>query len=178
MQPADRTEFLAILNGLAAIKPGVKLTPEALTLWWSCMRGWSIADFRAAASHLATSMEFMPSPFHFEQLRKAARLPAGEAWDQARRACGTAVQGGHVTQNGSCGDELIDRAVRALGGYGVIAMCESDKLHFLERRFAEHYDAIQDADDTREAVPQIARSATGRISGPQSAAALLAKDSR
>src|SRR6186713_1042196 len=62
------------------------------------------------------------------------------------------IQCGQITHNGTCGDELIDRAVRAIGGYGVIAMCDRDKLAFLERRFAEHYADIESVDDVREAV--------------------------
>lgn len=175
MQPHDRAAFVKVLNGLAAIKPGAKLTPEGIEVYWLALQDWPLEEFKAAAAHLAGAHEFMPNPYHFSQLRKASRPTAPEAWEQARRASGSAIQCGHVTHNGTCGDELIDRAVRGIGGYGVIAMCETDKLPFLERRFAEHYAALQDAEEIREAVPQIAGPSTLRVGGPQSAQQLLTR---
>ena len=159
MTPADKETFCAILNGLAAIKPGGKLTAEAYEVWWLAMQDWPLDQFRAAAAHLAKSVEFMPSPYHFEQLRKAARPTAGEAWAKAVASCRTAwtPQG---YRGGTSGDPLIDRAVHAIGGYAAIAQCDHDKLHFLERRFAEHYGSIEDAEDVREALPQIAGPST------------------
>jgi hypothetical protein len=161
MTPADKTKFITQVAGLAVIKPGKELTKAAYEIWWQAMQDWTLEEFTAAAAHLARSVEFMPSPYHFEQLRKAGRAIPAEAWERARAACGSAIQCGQVTHNGSCGDELIDRAVRGIGGYGVIAMCESDKLHFLERRFAEHYETLQEAEDVRKALPQIASPPAG-----------------
>lgn len=156
MQPADRKEFLRVLNGLAAIKPGGKLAPEALDMWWLAMSDWSIEAFKDAAAHLAKSVEFMPSPFHFQELRKAGRITAAEAWETARAACGSAIQCGQVTHNGTCGDALIDKAVRGIGGYGAIAMCDREKLPFLERRFTETFNSLQDVTEVRESLPAIA----------------------
>ena len=157
MRPSDRAEFVRILNGLAAIKPGANLTPEALDIWWSSMESWSLREFHAAAVELARRVEFFPSPFHFDKLRKSQRLTAGEAWERARKACGTAIRCGQVTHHGSCGDELIDTVVRAIGGYGVIAHCTIDRLPFLEKRFGEHYESIQDARELRQALPELTR---------------------
>ncbi|MCP5328572.1 MAG: hypothetical protein H7A18_09530 [Sinobacteraceae bacterium] len=166
-----------MLNGLAAIKPGAKLTPEALDVWWAAMRGWSLAEFREAAAHLAKSVEFMPSPFHFEQLRKASRPTTAEAFAIARRASRGANQCGRITNNVSSGDPIIDKAVDGFGGYGVIAMCDSDKLHFLERRFAEHYETAQDTEEVRAALPNLAppaiRPSLRSTSGPKPVGALL-----
>src|ERR1700759_829480 len=84
MIDADKAEFIGVLVGLAAIKPGKDLTREAYEIWWLAMRdNWTLEHFKSAASHLASSCEFMPSPYHFEQLRKAARQTAGEAFAQA-----------------------------------------------------------------------------------------------
>ena len=167
MNVNDKPNFVRLLNGLAALKPGARLTPEALDLWWAAMSPtWSMKDFRDAAAHLATQLEFFPSPFHFDQLRRAGRLKPGEAWDLARKACGSAIQCGYVTHNGTSGNELIDAAVRAIGGYGAIAQCEVSKLPFLERRFCEHYAAISDAHDVRVALPElIADTPPYRLSG-------------
>ena len=177
MTPDDRLPFIETVIGFAELK-GKTLSAPALELYWRCLQHWPLDAFRAAAEQLVLTCKFMPEPKDFEDLRKAGRPTAPEAWERARRASGTAIQCGQVTHNGSCGDELIDRAVRGIGGYGVIAMTDTDKLPFLERRFAEHYATIQDADDTREAVPQIAYSSGPRLQGPQSVAALIPRLAR
>lgn len=160
MQSHDRPRFLAVLNGLAAIKPGAKLTPEALALWWSSMSAWSIEEFCKAADHLARECEFFPNPYHFEQLRKAGRETTAEAWVRAVKHAASSAY-----RDGPLGDTAIDTCVRAIGGYMAIAMCDTDKLHFLERRFCEHFEAKQDAEDVREALPALnVRPALG---GPQ-----------
>lgn len=168
MLPADKPEMVRVLTGLAAIKPGAKLTPEGLETWWQAMRAWSLEDFKSAASFLAGTHEFMPNPFHFEQLRRAGRATAGEAW---ARAVAAARRGGGT----DC--PLIEKAVQAMGGWLVLRMSDEDKLHFLERRFAEHYDDIRDADDTRDAIPAIASTWRPALSGPRHVSALLPKPS-
>lgn len=163
MKPSEKPEFVRHLIGLSAIKPGKGLTPEALEIWWASMQDWSLEDFMSGVARLAREVEFMPSPYHFEQLRKAGRPTAGEAFEIARRSFGSSIECGQVTHNGTCGDPLIDRAVRAIGGYGAIALCDRDKLPFLERRFVEHYASICEADDVRAAVPQIACASLPRL---------------
>lgn len=171
MLPADRTEMVRTLVGLSTIKPGSKLTPEGLDVWWMAMQHWALDEFKQAAAHLARTAEFMPSPFHFEQLRKAGRPTAGEAFAVA---VSHAASGNWRT--GGCGRPDVDRAVQAIGGYVQIAMSDEDKLHFLERRFADHYEAMTDAEDTREAVPLIAGSTwKAKITGPRAVAGLLQK---
>jgi hypothetical protein len=170
MTPAEKPQFAAVIVGLAAVKPGGKVTPEALEIWWMALSSWSLEEFKQAASHLALSIEFMPSPFHFDQLRKAGKPTSGEAWIKARLAVRNANWSDIESTGFTCGDPLIDRAVRAIGGYRAIGMCDSDKLHFLEKRFAEHLETMGDADQVREAVPQIATDRPRqRLTGPQRA---------
>ncbi len=180
MTPADKPDFIKQLVGLAAIKPGKDLTPEAYEIWWQAMQTWSLEDFKAAAAQLARSVEFMPSPYHFEQLRKAGRPTAGEAWiaalEYARKGW-TVWDGGKASVSGSMpepDDALIDRAVRAVGGYEAIAMSNTDATHFLERRFCEHYESIQDVQEVREALPQLTRPTVRKqLDAPASIRTLL-----
>jgi hypothetical protein len=160
MLAADKPEFARILNGLATIKPGAKLTAEGLELFWMALSSWSIQDFRAAAAQLARTSEFFPNPYHFEQLRKAGRLSAGEAWAEVRAI----VRAGGEMH----GDPVVDATVRVLGGYRALGMTASDQMQFLERRFAEHYEDIGDREDTREALPAIAGDPRARVCGPRS----------
>ena len=117
-------------------------------------------------------------PKDFENLRKAGRATAGEAWATAVAACGSCHSAQGFTSGGTSGDPFIDRVVRAIGGYRAIAQCDTEKLHFLERRFAEHFESMQDAEDTREAVPQIASTFVPRLknSGPRHALDWLRPD--
>jgi len=172
MEHHDRPEFAAIVVGFAELR-GKKLSAEALELFWSAMQRWDIGRFREAAAHLVKSCQFMPTPYDFEQLRKAGRQTAGEAWARAVDwAASSAYRGGAIT-----GDAVTDRCARMLGGYGAIAMCDEDKLHFLEKRFTEHFEAVQDAEHVRESLPAIAGpSRYTALPGPQSVAALLNGD--
>lgn len=169
MTPADKPEFARLLNGLAAIKPGAKLTAEGLDVWWLAMQDWPIEEFRAATAHLAKSVEFMPSPFQFEQLRRAGLPTAGEAWAEALDR----VRHGRYPT----GDAAIERAVAALGGWRVIAMSTDEGLPFLERRFAEHFEALEDAQALRRALPAIAHR-RARLDGPATMRALLGEGLR
>lgn len=164
MQPADRIAFVEILNGLALTKPPyAKLLPEALTLWWNSMRDWSIDDFRSAANHLARSVEFMPNPYHFEQLRKAGRETAGEAFQRARQIVRSLFPREYSSHQS--GDPRLDAAIRACGGYEALAMCTTESIGFFENRFREHYESITDAEDVRGALPNLTGGA--RLTGPQ-----------
>lgn len=166
MIDAEKAEFVKLLVGLAAVKPGKGLTPEGIEVWWLTLSPkWTLDEFRQAVTHLNESSEFMPSAYHFEQLRKAGRQTAGEAWAYALDV----VRHGRYPTD----DEHIERVVRAVGGWKVLAMTTDESLPFIERRFCEHFDAIQDADDVREAVPQIAVPRLPRA--PLSAGFLLAK---
>lgn len=165
MRDTDRTAFVATLNGLAAIKPNMRLTKEAIALWWRCMRHWRIEDFERAAEHLALTEEFAPSPYHFENLRRAGRPKAGEAWAAVLSAV---RKGRHLETARPVVDGFTDCVVECIGGYVAIGMSTAENTHFLERRFAEHFDSLVDAELTREAVPQIASEpAPRRISGPR-----------
>jgi len=149
MAPEDRKTFLEIVVGFAELK-GKSLSAPALELYWNAMQHWSIADFQQAANHLVRSCEFMPTPKDFEDLRKAGRPTSGEAWIKARE---TARRGWGMK---SCGNPLIDRAARAIGGFDAIGMCDIDKMHFLERRFCEHFEAMQESEEVRQDLPMIA----------------------
>ena len=154
MNLSDRKAFLEIVIGFAEIR-GRNLSAPALELYWNSMQAWELADFQAAANLLLRTCEWMPLPHHFEALLKSGRSTAGEAWIQARQCIEWSLHGYKLRDD--C-PPLIARAIRAIGGANVLGMCDEDKLTFLERRFVEHYRDIEDATDTRVALPQIAMS--------------------
>ena len=144
MRPTDRAEFLRTLKGVAAIK-GKELTPEALSVWWSAMAAWSIEDFKAAASHLVSTCQFMPTPYDFAQLRKAGESTGGEAWLE--------VLSGRALVPGS----RAARAAAIVGGQQAIRHADIETaLPHIQRRFLTAYEELSDVDVVREALPQIA----------------------
>ena len=172
MTPTDRKKFVEVVIGFAELK-GKQLSAPALELYWRSLQHWALADFLQAAEHLIRTSEFMPLPKDFEDLRKAGRPTAGEAWTRAIANCGSCHSPLGYTAGGTCGDPFVDRVVRAIGGYRAIAMCDSEKLHFLERRFSEHFESIQDAEDIREEVPRIAFTKRRAIGGPTKVSEML-----
>lgn len=164
MQPNDREKFLRIVIGFAELK-GKQLSTAALELYWRAMQDWTVEDFAGAATHLLKTCEFMPTPADFEKLRKSARMSAGEAWalvlDRVRHGS-SRWEYGHPERNSQFkppDDDLINAAVQAIGGYHVIAMHDEDKIHFLEKRFCDHYENIGESIRVRAALPGIAADA-------------------
>ncbi len=151
MTAADKVEFAKIINGLQAIKPGQKLTPEGIEIFWNAMRDWPIEAFKAAAEHLAATVEFMPNPFHFNQLRKATALPVGDAWEIALQRCS-----GWNGRKKATADDVIDFASKAIGGYRAIALANIEtQLPYLLKRFTEAYEEAQCRDEIINKLPML-----------------------
>jgi hypothetical protein len=156
MQSTDRAEFVRVLNGLAAVK-GKELTKEALEIWWGAMARWTLADFKSAASHLVSSIQWMPSPYDFQQLLKAGELTPSEAWAEVLLACRN-WRTPDILPNGR-----ISRAAACVGGFRAIAMAdiERDLPHIL-RRFLDAYAELSDVESVRNALPDIAPPRLGK----------------
>jgi hypothetical protein len=166
MRDADKPNFLRILNGLAAVKPGAKLTPESLDLWWITMVDWSLDEFRAAASHLARTVEFFPNPFHFDQLRRtAAEQTAGDAWAQVLAKVRTMSPRESATVA-----PRIDAVVRQMGGYGHLACMTQEDIPHRARRFAELWVECGEVEEAQRVLPTAAR-----LTGPRKAAVQIAR---
>lgn len=89
--------------------------------------------------------------------------PAGMTQAQAALVLGPSlahVRGG-AYRNGPHPNPAIERAVAALGGWRVLAMADDEAVRYIERRFTEHYDSIEEAQATRERLPELAAPATG-----------------
>lgn len=161
MQPAEFERFKAVMNGMSKVYER-EIDGVLLDAYWLSLRSWSLRDFEQAAGHLMGNSKFMPRPADFTELRNAGRPTGGEAFAQALAHCASSSY-----RAGPHPDPIIDACVRACGGYLVIAMSEQDRLPFIERRFAEHFEHLQDAEDTREALPQITRRGPPQLSGPR-----------
>lgn len=170
MQLADKAKFVNVLKGIAAIKPAVKLTDESYEIYWLALQDWSYEDFRQAAVHLAKSIEFMPNPFHFEQLRKAATTAVcADEWAKV-----VAVNRGQASRESL--SAKTQRVLATMGGWSAIRQMLTSELPFREKRFSELWAEIGDTDEAREALPQIAQQEPPRrLSGSTSAKSLISK---
>lgn len=147
MNESDKIEFARVLAGLAEIR-GKPLSKSAMAMYWLALSDWPLDDFRAAAKHLLTHSQFMPTPYDFEQLRKAGEETAGEAWGRVRQLVRTRHPGDPTSL-----DPKIDKIVRIMGGWDRLGMTNSDEMHFREKRFTELWDEITDVEETRGALP-------------------------
>jgi hypothetical protein len=152
MTDADKPGFVSALAELSLLRPaGLKLTEAHFAAWWNAMRhDWTLAEFQRACANLAQSVEdFTIGPQHFAQLRRAAsEQTAGEAWARVLQTVRTM----HPREGASI-EPRIDAVVRQLGGYGHLAMTNSDEMHFRAKRFAELWVESGDAEEARAALP-------------------------
>lgn len=152
MQATDFERFRVLMIGMGELY-GKEISGPLLDAYWVALRKWEIKPFEEACAHLMGNATFMPRPADFTALQKAGRETAGEVFSNIRQYL-------KYTPNGYTlhpeTPRVIESAIRAMGGANAYAMCDEEKLPFLERRFCEHYDQISSAEDTREAVPQIA----------------------
>jgi hypothetical protein len=152
MQNTDKIEFVKTLNAMALMKK-TTLNPDVMDLWWDCFTDWNIEDFKVAARHLLKVKTFMPQPNDFNDLRKAGKPTSGEVFAGLMQWLEYSPNGYSVKRGTP---HAIATAIRAIGGADAYALCESSKLHFIERRFCEHYDQISSRQEIRDAVPEIA----------------------
>lgn len=168
MLPTEGKKFRNVIVGMGRLY-GQELDQLVLDAYWLALSGWEFEDFEDAARHLMQTAKFMPRPADFHELRQAGRPTAGEAWATVLEYARAGVDPSPHLESAAVG------ALRSIGGIRAVMMSETDKTHFLEKRFAEHFEAKQDADDVREAVPQIADGSRQRLTGPQSVSSLLSR---
>jgi hypothetical protein len=181
MQANDFPQFKNVMTGMSELFQR-ELSNPLLDAYWLALGDWSLDEFQAAAAQLMKTEDFMPKPAAFTALRKAGRPTSGEAWavvlEYARKGYTHWMGGGRLTLNNSVAtpdSDLINRAVAAIGGYQAIAMSPTDKTSFLERRFCEHFEQMQEAEETREALPELSFDRRTALSGPTTVGNLLGR---
>jgi hypothetical protein len=136
MQPKDRKAFLEVVVGFAELK-GKQLSAPALELYWNSMQDWPMDDFRRAATVLIRTAEFMPTPKDFNDLRKAAKPSAAEKW----------------FTKGISPDPIANQAMKIATQGRYVGHIPLDQLQWVQKRFIEAYDEIQDSAEARAALP-------------------------
>jgi hypothetical protein len=152
MQSTDFERFHALLIGMGELY-GKDISTPLLDAYWVSLRDWELADFESACGHLMAHATFMPRPAEFTALRQAGRETAGEIFAGIRRYIEYSPYGYTLAANTP---RAVAAAIRAMGGADAYAMCDVDKLPFLEKRFCQHYEEIIEHEETREELPKIA----------------------
>lgn len=171
MQADEYPRFQAVLTGMAELYQR-ELSAPLLDAYWIALGDWELEDFECAAGQLMRTSKFMPRPADFHELRKAGLPTGGEIF---ARVLDLARDGGDER---CIDDPVMLRAVRAIGGMEAVRMSDRDVVHFLERRFMEHFESIQDAQEIRDSVPQIAHHGRRRLNGPVHISQLAPPDNR
>jgi hypothetical protein len=139
VQQADFARFHAVMTGMAKVYER-ELDGPLLDAYWLCLRDWSLADFEAAAAHLMRSARFMPRPADFNDLRKAAgKTLAAEAWFTA----------------GTSADPVANRAMHIATQGRYVGHIPLDELPWVQKRFLQVYDEMQDVGEARAALPHL-----------------------
>lgn len=152
MHPSDFQRFSAVMTGMAELYQR-ELSTFLLDAYWLALRDWTLADFEDAAAHLMKNSKWLPKPSEFTDLRKAGEAGPAEAWSEALRAC---VQWRNPERLPT---GLIAAAARAVGGFRMIAMSDTERdLPHLQRRFMAAYEELRESKAIRDSVPEIAFS--------------------
>jgi hypothetical protein len=138
--------FNEILNGMAAALAGAKLDSLVLDAYWLALKDWPLYEFEQASAQLLKTATFMPKPAQYTDLRKAADATAAEVFATLPRWLNYSPLGYTLIASTP---RRIALALATIGGPDGYAMCPSEKLSYLERRFCEHYREIGDVEDTR-----------------------------
>lgn len=140
MQQADFARFRAVMAGMAEVYQR-DLSGPLLDAYWLALGAWSLGEFEGACSQLLRTSRFMPRPADFHEMRKSATCrTADEAW---QIACGKTE------------DPLIIRARQIATQGRYLGHIDLDELKWVQRKFCEVYDELQDVAETRQALPRL-----------------------
>lgn len=164
MLPTEYPRFKNVMASMAKVFER-ELDQPLLDGYWLALADWPVERFEQTAKHLLATCRFMPRPADFNEALKAGRLTASEAFSKALQHVRTSAY-----RDGLLGINLIDRTIEGCGGYFSLAMTDNDDLQHFERRFSAHYQTLQDAEETRQAIPEVtdAHADQQRLSGPKS----------
>jgi len=163
MQRDDFQRFRAVMAGMAKLYER-EIDATLLDAYWLALIDWPLADFERAAGKLMATSKFMPRPADFTELRNSDRPTSGEAWSRVLAAVRTSTY--------PIGDPLVDAVAGACGGYRAIGQCTDEGLPFMERRFAEHFDAMSQRIEGRQAM---GFDSAAKVSGPKSIGSVMGR---
>ena len=144
MRIDDKREFGQRLYAMfKAFRKADEFDADTLAIWWQHLhQDFAIGDFKIAATELEKASRFLPAIADFFELkRQAGAYSETDAWGSVLDY----LRSGAYRRRG-IGDDKIDRAVRAMGGYRALAMRNEDQLTIWGfKQFREHYNDVLDS---------------------------------
>ena len=144
MRNEDMAEFARRLYEMfKAFRKADEFDDDTVAIWWNRLhQDFAIEDFKVAATELEKVRKFLPVIADFFELKRLAETYSEtDAWDDVLEH----LRSGAHRRRG-IGDDKIDRAVRAMGGYRALAMRDENDLTIWGfKQFREHYNDVCDS---------------------------------
>ena len=141
MRNDDKAEFAKRLYEMfKAFRKADEFDDDTVAIWWNRLhQDFAIEDFKVAATEMEKISKFLPVIANFFELKRLAEAYSEtDAWGDVLEH----LRSGAYRRRG-IGDDKIDRAVRAMGGYRALAMRNEDDLTIWGfKRFREHYSDV------------------------------------
>ena len=136
----ETKELAKALCKLAIATSGKEPDVQVIAVYLDYLSRFDFPSVLGAIDVLAMSSTFFPSVGEIvAQVQGDPDLRAAEAWDYALRI---ASRGRYVDRDALAPAE-IRYAVRMIGGWDVIGLTETEKIHFVQRRFCELYPSVE-----------------------------------
>lgn len=141
MENNDRDRFVQIMLGMADNFRDT-ITREGMQMRFDMLKEFSIEQIAFAARKIMRSRRFTKMPpvaEFFEALEGKSEGKALEAWGEVMEC----LKMGKEPNN-----PVAIEAVRRIGGWSWLAKQGYDELHWLEKRFIEHYESYEQKQQT------------------------------
>lgn len=133
----NKKRFAEMMSTLSVLFD--KDMPEMLRqIYWKVLSQYSDEDVEMAVKQVIASCKFFPKPSEIIQFIKSRQIEEKQA--NALESWGMVMSGlecGKIPNDGR-----IQEAIRRLGGWTWLQDKGYDDLHWLEKRFIEHFDQI------------------------------------
>ncbi|MBW2596735.1 MAG: hypothetical protein JRC93_12355 [Deltaproteobacteria bacterium] len=138
MNKRDLPRFTQIMLGMADNFRDT-ITKEGMTMRFDMLSGYSLEQVETASRKILKYRKYskMPPIAEFvEALDGDSKMQGLEAWGVVMGCLGGGGDG--------LSDEKVNEVVRRLGGWSYLKTQTYDELHWLEKRFIEHYESMDE----------------------------------
>jgi hypothetical protein len=137
----NKKRFAEMMSSLAVLFD--KDVSEVLRgIYWQVLKGYSDEEVELAFHQVVASCKFFPKPAEIIQFIKSRKAEENQA---------NALESWGMVMSGlECGvipeDRRIRESIRRIGGWDWLSGQSYDELHWLEKRFLEHFDQIAESE--------------------------------
>lgn len=147
MDQKDKSRFTQIMLGMADNFRDT-ITKEGMQMRFDMLREFSMEEIEFAARKIMQNRKYTKMPpvaEFFDAIKGKAGTRALEAW-------GSVVE--CLKRGNEPDDPIAVEAIRRIGGWSWLMRQSYDELHWLEKRFVEHYDSYEQKKQTALPEPE------------------------